>query len=49
MTPMAEAAAATREMFVSLVAAGFSEGQACQIIGSLLAISMGVNRGEERT
>lgn len=36
-TPMIESAASLHEFFSSLVAAGFSEGQACRIVGVLLA------------
>jgi hypothetical protein len=37
MTPMAESAAMLHEMFRSLIASGFTEWQACRIIGVLLA------------
>lgn len=47
MTPMQEAAASAREMFVTLVGAGFSEGQACQIIGTVMAVTGAQVRGEE--
>lgn len=46
MTPMMVAATATREMFQAWVAAGFSEFQACVIIGTWLAASG--NAGTER-
>lgn len=37
MTPLAEGAAMIHEFFLSLVAAGFTEYQAGQIIGVMLA------------
>lgn len=37
MTAMAESSASLHEMFLSLVAAGFTEWQACRILGVMLA------------
>ncbi len=36
MTKLAEAAASLHEVFVALVRAGFSEGQACRIIAGMM-------------
>lgn len=47
MTPMQQATAQLRELFQSLRDAGFSEWQACQIIGSYLAGSLIGGTGEE--
>ncbi len=37
ITSMVEAAAGLRELFESLVAAGFTEWQACRVLGVMLA------------
>lgn len=37
MTPMAEAATGLHEMFRTLIDSGFTEWQACRIIGVVLA------------
>lgn len=46
-TALSEACAALRELFVSLVKAGFSEGQACQIVGTYVANTLAIGKGEE--
>lgn len=38
-TALGEAAAGLHEMFVSLIASGFTEWQACRVIGVMLAES----------
>ena len=47
MTPMQQGSAALRELFISLREAGFSEGQACQIVGTYLAATLTSTQGEE--
>lgn len=47
LTPLQEAMASVREMFVALVDAGFSEGQASMIVGTYLATTVSSSRGEE--
>ena len=37
LTVMAEGMAQMHELFISMLAAGFSENQACKIIGHMLA------------
>lgn len=37
MTPIGEAAAALHEGFTTMIAAGFTENQACKILGAMLA------------
>jgi len=37
LTPMAESATSVHELFASLIDAGFTEWQACRVIGVMLA------------
>lgn len=46
LTPMMEAALNLREMYQAFVAAGFSDAQACMILGAYMA-GLG-NTGSER-
>lgn len=41
MTPMAEAATGLHELFRTLIDSGFTERQACQIVGVILAEQAG--------
>lgn len=48
VTPLREMTSQLHEMFVALTAAGFSKGQACQILGAFLA-NMATNVDGEGT
>lgn len=37
LTPVVAGAIELHELFVSMLAAGFTEGQACRILGTMLA------------
>lgn len=47
MTPMQQVCAYLRELYTSLTAAGFSEGQACQIVAVYFSSTVESTRGEE--
>lgn len=47
MTPLAEAAASLHEMFVSLLAAGFNERQALELVKGMVAQQAGSDDGDD--
>lgn len=48
ITPTAEAMIQMHELFVSMLAGGFTESQACRILGTWLAtLGVGAQGGEE--
>ena len=41
MSPLTEAVAGMHELYLSLVEGGFTDGQACRILGAMLATAAG--------